>query len=112
MSRPLRLIRRVLVTICSVAVFAAAVAQARGGLLAQPSMAPGLAIVAMVAAVGGLLLVDSGVRHGSAGLRMPLLAAAGGLAMLWADERADARRVGEECVSTFSSRRVPTITKK
>src|SRR3546814_11558758 len=33
MSRPLRLIRRVLVTICSVAVFAAAVAQARGGLL-------------------------------------------------------------------------------
>src|SRR3546814_13021971 len=57
----------VLVTICSVAVFAAAVAQARGGLLAQPSMAPGLAIVATVAAVGGLLLVDRGVRHGKIG---------------------------------------------
>src|SRR3546814_8688957 len=49
-------------------------------------MAPGLAIVTMVAAVGGLLLVDSGVRHGSAGLRMPLLAVAGGFAMRWGYE--------------------------
>src|SRR3546814_7923988 len=62
------------------------IAQASGGLLAQPAMAPGLAIVTMVAAVGGLLLVDSGVRHGSAGLRMPLLAVAGGFAMLWGYE--------------------------
>jgi len=86
MSRPLRLIRRVLVTICAVATAAATIAQASGGLLAQPAMAPGLAIVTMVAAVGGLLLVDSGVRHGSAGLRMPLLAVAGGFAMLWGYE--------------------------
>src|SRR3546814_1545749 len=69
------------------------IAQASGGLLAQPAMAPGLAIVTMVAAVGGLLLVDSGVRHGSAGLRMPLLAVA----------RSEERRVGEECVSTCRS---------
>src|SRR3546814_19294772 len=63
MSRPLRLIRRVLVTICSVAVFAAAVAQARGGLLAQPSLDPGLAIVAMVAAVGGLQIGGASCRE-------------------------------------------------
>ena len=31
-------------------------------------------------------MVDSGVRHASAGLRMPVMTVAGGFAMLWAYE--------------------------
>jgi putative PEP-CTERM system histidine kinase len=86
MSRPLRLILRLLVTLCVVAAVGGTAAYLRGGLLSAEWMTPGLAIVAMIAASGGLLLVDSGVRHGSAGLRMPVLAVAGGFAMLWAYE--------------------------
>lgn len=86
MSRPLRLILRLLVTFCAVALIAAGGSLLRDGLLSVEWMAPSLAIVAMITASGGLLLVDSGVRHGSAGLRMPVLAVAGGFAMLWAYE--------------------------
>lgn len=40
----------------------------------------------MVVAVGELLIIDGGVRHASAGQRMPVMAVAGGFAMLWAYE--------------------------
>ncbi|MGV1682701.1 XrtA/PEP-CTERM system histidine kinase PrsK [Sphingopyxis sp. NJF-3] len=86
MSRPLRLILRLLVTFCVVAAVGGGASFLRAGLVSAEWMGPGLAIVAMIAASGGLLLVDSGVRHGSAGLRMPVLAVAGGFAMLWAYE--------------------------
>ncbi|WP_077148751.1 GAF domain-containing protein, partial [Sphingopyxis sp. KK2] len=86
MSRPLRLIQRLLGTFCLVALlFGGAVWLRQGGLSADWA-GPGLELVAMIVASGGLLLVDSGVRHGSAGLRMPVLAVAAGFAMLWAYE--------------------------
>ena len=40
----------------------------------------------MIVASGGLLVVEGGVRHASTGLRMPVMAVAGGFAMLWAYE--------------------------
>ena len=86
MSRPLRLIQRMLVTFCLVALALGGAVWLRAGGFPPEWAAPGLAVVAMLTASGGLLLVDSGVRHGSAGLRMPLLAVAGGFAMLWAYE--------------------------
>ncbi|ALC12318.1 two-component system, NtrC family, sensor kinase [Sphingopyxis sp. 113P3] len=85
MSPPQRLILRLLMTICAVAAIGG-VASFLNHLPAAGWMAPGLAIAAMITASGGLLLVDSGVRHGSAGLRMPVLAVGGGFAMLWAYE--------------------------
>ncbi len=86
MSRPLRLILHLLVTICLVAAIGGGASFLRDGLVSAEWTGPGLAIVAMLTASGGLLLVDSGVRHGSAGLRMPVLAVAGGFATLWAYE--------------------------
>ncbi|MBL8651435.1 MAG: PEP-CTERM system histidine kinase PrsK [Sphingopyxis sp.] len=86
MSRPLRLILRLLVTFCLVAFVFGSASWLRAGGLSAEWAGPGLSLVAMIVASGGLLLVDSGVRHGSAGLRMPLLAVAGGFAMLWAYE--------------------------
>lgn len=46
-------------------------------------MARTLALVDMVTASGGLLLVEHLVRHRSAGLRMPVLVVAAGMAALW-----------------------------
>ncbi|WP_260582986.1 XrtA/PEP-CTERM system histidine kinase PrsK [Sphingopyxis sp. PET50] len=86
MSRPLRLILRLIATQLLVAAVFAAAVWTRQGAAAGAWIGPGLSIVMMIAASGGLLLVDSGVRHASAGLRMPLLAVAGGFAMLWAYE--------------------------
>ena len=86
MSRPLRLIQRMLVTFCLVALAFGTTVWLREGSVPAAWAAPGLALVAMIVASGGLLLVDSGVRHGSAGIRMPVLAVAGGFAMLWAYE--------------------------
>lgn len=86
MSRPLRLIQRMLITFCLVALAFGAMVWLREGGVPGEWAGPGLALVAMIVASGGLLLVDSGVRHGSAGLRMPILAVAGGFAMLWAYE--------------------------
>ncbi len=86
MSRPLRLILRLLVTFCVVAFLFGGTVWLRRGGLSTDWAGPGLELVAMIVASGGLLLVDSGVRHGSAGLRMPLLAVAGGFAMLWGYE--------------------------
>ena len=86
MSRPLRLIQRMLVTFCVVALSFGSAVWLRQGGLSDEWAGPGLELVAMIAASGGLLLIDSGVRHGSAGLRMPVLAVAGGFAMLWAYE--------------------------
>src|SRR3546814_20164909 len=40
----------------------------------------------MTVAIGGLLIIDGGVRRASGGLRMPVMAVAGGFAMLWAYE--------------------------
>lgn len=86
MSRPLRLIQRMLITFCLVALAFGSIVWLRAGGVPGEWAGPGLALVAMIVASGGLLLVDSGVRHGSAGLRMPILAVAGGFAMLWAYE--------------------------
>ena len=86
MSQPLRLIQRLLLTLCLVAAVGGGAALLFAGTRLAPWMEPGLAIVAMIVSSGGLLLVDTGVRHGSAGLRMPVLAVAGGFAMLWAYE--------------------------
>lgn len=86
MSRPLRLILRMLITIAALALVLGAVAHWYAGAEAEPWMAPTLILAAMIVAVGGLLIVDSGVRHAGAGLRMPVMAVAGGFAMLWAYE--------------------------
>ncbi len=86
MSRPLRLIMRMLMTIAVLALVLGGAAHWRAGAAAEPWMAPTLIFAAMVVATGGLLIVDSGVRHASAGLRMPVMAVAGGFAMLWAYE--------------------------
>ena len=86
MSRPLRLILRLLMTIASLALVLGAAAHWRAGAEAEPWMAPTLIFAAMIVAIGGLLIVDSGVRHASAGLRMPVMAVAGGFSLLWACE--------------------------
>lgn len=86
MSRPLRLILRMLVTICVLTLVLGVAAHLRAGAAAEPWMAPTLTFAAMVIAAGGLLIVDGGVRHASAGQRMPVMAVAGGFAMLWAYE--------------------------
>lgn len=86
MSRPLRLILRLLVTICLIALLLGGAAHLRDGAAADAWVGPALAVAAMIVAVGGLLIVDSGVRHGAGGLRMPVMAVAGGFAMLWGYE--------------------------
>ena len=86
MSRPLRLIARMLATICLLTLFLGAAAHFRAGAAAEPWMAPALGFAAAIVAIGGLLLIDAGVRHASAGQRMPVMAVAGGFAMLWAYE--------------------------
>lgn len=86
MSRPLRLIFRMLATICLLTLGLGAAAHLGAGAAAEPWMTPTLIFAAMVVAVGGLLIVDGGVRHASTGQRMPVMAVAGGFAMLWAYE--------------------------
>ena len=86
MSRPARLVLRMLATICVLTLALGAAAYLRAGADAEPWMAPTLTFAAMVVAVGGLLIVDGGVRHASAGQRMPVMAVAAGFAMLWAYE--------------------------
>lgn len=84
MSRPLRLIARMLATICLLTLTLGTAAFWFGGAAAEPWMGRTLVFAAMVVAIGGLVVVDAGVRHGGAGLRMPVMAVAGGFAMLWA----------------------------
>lgn len=84
MSRPLRLILRLLATICLIALILGGAAHLRAGAAANQWVGGALQVAAMIVAVGGLLIVDSGTRRGGAGLRTPLLAVAGGFAMLWA----------------------------
>lgn len=86
MTRPLRLILRMLATICLLTLVLGAVAHLGAGTAAEPWMTPTLTFAAMIVAAGGLLIVDGGVRHASAGQRMPVMAVAGGFAMLWAYE--------------------------
>lgn len=86
MSRPLRLILRMLATICVLTLLLGAAAHLRAGAAAESWMTPTLGFAAVVVAVGGLLIIDGGVRHASAGQRMPVMAVAGGFAMLWAYE--------------------------
>lgn len=86
MSRPLRLILRMLATICVLTLLLGTAAHLRAGAAAEAWMAPTLTFAAMIVAVGGLLIIDSGVRHAGAGQRMPVMAVAGGFAMLWAYE--------------------------
>lgn len=84
MSRPLRLIARMLATICLLTLTLGTAAFWFGGAAADPWMGRTLVFAAMVVAIGGLVVIDAGVRHGGAGLRMPVMAVAGGFAMLWA----------------------------
>lgn len=86
MSRPLRLILRMLATICALTLLLGAAAHLRAGAAAEPWMTPTLTFAAMIVAIGGLLLIDGGVRHASAGQRKPVMAVAAGFAMLWAYE--------------------------
>ena len=86
MTRPLRLILRMLATICALTLVLGAVAHLGDRTAAEAWMTPALTLAAMIVAVGGLLVVDSGVRHAGAALRMPVMAVAGGFAMLWAYE--------------------------
>ena len=86
MPRPLRLILRMLATICLLAFLLGAAAHWRAGPAAAPWMKPTLTFSAMTVAIGGLLIIDGAVRRASGGLRMPVLAVAGGFAMLWAYE--------------------------
>ena len=86
MPRPLRLILRMLATICLLAFLLGAAAHWRAGAAAAPWMKPTLTFTAMIVAIGGLLIIDGAVRRASGGLRMPVLAVAGGFAMLWAYE--------------------------
>jgi len=86
MPRPLRLILRMLATICLLAFLLGAAAHLRAGTAAAPWMKPTLTFTAMIVAIGGLLILDGGVRRASGGLRMPVMAVAGGFAMLWAYE--------------------------
>ncbi|SEH18678.1 putative PEP-CTERM system histidine kinase [Sphingopyxis sp. YR583] len=86
MSRPLRLILRMLATICVLTFLLGAAAHVRAGAAAEPWMTPTLTFATLIVAIGGLLVIDGGVRHASAGQRMPVMAVAGGFAMLWAYE--------------------------
>ncbi|WP_432770825.1 XrtA/PEP-CTERM system histidine kinase PrsK [Sphingopyxis sp.] len=86
MSRPLRLIVRLLATICLITLVLGTAAHIRDGAAAAAWAGSALAIAAMIVAAGGLLVIDSSVRHAGAGLRMPVMAVAGGFAMLWAYE--------------------------
>ena len=103
MSRPLRLILRLLMTIASLALVLGAAAHWRAGAEAEPWMAPTLIFAAMIVAIGGLLIVDSGVRHASAGLRMPVMAVAGGFAMLWAYE------LNAQLIGALTGKRASTL---
>lgn len=85
MPRPLRPIFRLLITIGATALLGGAAAHWRDAD-AGSWLTPALRIAAMIVAVGGLILIDGAVRRASAGLRMPVLAVAGGFAMLWAYE--------------------------
>jgi len=86
MSQPQGLIQRLLVAISLIAAAVVGAALLRDGQSALPWLGLSLALTAMITASGGLLLVDSGVRHGGSGLRMPIVAVAGAFAMLWAYE--------------------------
>lgn len=85
MPGALRLVFRLLVTIAAIALLGGAAAYWRDAD-AGSWLRPGLDIAAAIVAVGGLLLVDGAVRRAGAGLRMPVMAVAGGFAMLWAYE--------------------------
>jgi putative PEP-CTERM system histidine kinase len=103
MTRPLRLILRMLMTICVVTFVFGAAAYWRVGMEAGAWITPALIVAAMVIAIGGLLIVDSGVRHASAGLRMPVMAVAGGFAMLWAYE------LNAQLIGALTGKRASTL---
>lgn len=86
MGRPLRLVQRLLLTICFLMFGIGALSIWQGGDAAESWAAPTLAISAMIVATGGLIVVDGGVRRASAAIRTPVLAIAGGFAMLWTYE--------------------------
>lgn len=85
MPGPLRLIFRMLVTISAVTLVGGIVAHWQSAT-ADVLLVSALGASAMIVATGGLLVVDGAARRASAGLRMPVMAVAGGFAMLWAYE--------------------------
>ena len=80
-----RLILRLLVTICAIALVGGIAAHMQSAA-AGAWLSPALDVSAMIVAIGGLLIVDGAARGASVGLRMPVMAVAGGFAMLWAYE--------------------------
>ena len=86
MSRPLRLVLRLLVTVSAAMLLIGGAAHWQHGADAAEWLGPTLAISAMIVATGGLLVVDGAVRRASTALHMPVMAVAGGFAMLWAYE--------------------------
>lgn len=86
MSRPLRLIARLLVAISLISFVSGVAAFWREGAAAGDWIGPAVEIAAMIVASGGLLIIDGGARHASSALRMPAMAVAGGFAMLWGYE--------------------------
>jgi len=85
MPGPPRLILRLLVTICAIALVGGIAAHMQNAA-AGAWLSPALGVSAMIVAIGGLLIVDGAARGASVGLRMPVMAVAGGFAMLWAYE--------------------------
>lgn len=85
MPGPLRLILRLLVTLCAIALIGGIAAHWRSAA-AGAWLGPTLGVSGMIVAIGGLLVVDGAARRAGVGLRMPLMAVAGGFAMLWAYE--------------------------
>ncbi|HEX2813740.1 MAG TPA: XrtA/PEP-CTERM system histidine kinase PrsK [Sphingopyxis sp.] len=85
MPGPPRLILRLLVTICAIALVGGIAAHMQSAA-AGAWLSPALDVSAMIVAIGGLLIVDGAARGASVGLRMPVMAVAGGFAMLWAYE--------------------------
>lgn len=86
MSRPVRLIQRLLVTTSLIILLLGGAAHWRDGSEAEVWIGPALAILTMIVAAGGLIMVDSGARRAGSRLRMPVMAVAGGFAMLWGYE--------------------------
>ena len=86
MSRSLRLILQLLAATCVTTLLLGAAVLWGVGNSGGVWFRGGLVNSVMIVAVGGLLTVDTGVRRGGSGLRTPVLAVAGGFAMLWAYE--------------------------
>ncbi|MDZ3831027.1 MAG: XrtA/PEP-CTERM system histidine kinase PrsK [Sphingopyxis sp.] len=86
MPAPLRLIQKMLATICIVMLLLAIMPLLGVRIGDDTWLYFALTITAMIVAAGGLLIVDSAVRRANSGATARLAVVAGGLAMLWGYE--------------------------